>query len=151
MSEYAIGVFVISALVGLLSHLSYRGRGDPSRLALAIVMLYVVISPLATMTDKLDFDSIFEVEYDSSIIGGGYEGVAEDAFCEGIVSAVANEFSLSENDLRVEVRGFDFEKMKAEKIRVILSGRAALADYKGIEKYINGLSIGVCECEIEIG
>ncbi len=151
MSEYAIGVFVISALVGLLSHLSYRGRGDPSRLALAIVMLYVVISPLATMTDKLDFDSIFEVEYDSSIIGGGYEGVAEDAFCDGIVSAVANEFSLSENDLRVEVRGFDFEKMKADKIRVILSGRAALADYKGIEKYINGLSIGVCECEIEIG
>lgn len=151
MSEYAIGVFVISALVGILAHLSYKGRGDPSKLALAIVMLYVVVSPIAAMTEELDFDSIFDVKYDSSIIGWGYEGVAEEAFSEGILSAVANEFSLSEDDLRVEVGGFDFENMKAEKIRVILSGRAALADYKGIEKYLNGLDIGVCECEIEIG
>ena len=53
MSEYAIGVFVISSLVGLLSHLSYKGRGDPSKIALSLVMLYVVVSPVAAMVEEL--------------------------------------------------------------------------------------------------
>ncbi len=151
MSEYAIGVFVISAIVGLLSHLSYKGKGDPSRIALAIVLLYVVLSPIADMAENFDTGSLFEVEYDPSIIGEGYEAVAEEAFRRGIAEAVADEFSIDEENLRVELGGFDFENMRADKIRLILSGRAALADYKGIEKYVNGLGIGVCECEIEIG
>ena len=148
MSEYAIGVFVISAVVGICSHIAYKGKSDPSRLALAIILLSVVVSPIADMT--LD-GSLAGVEYDESIIGDGYEGVAEQAFGRGILSAVAEEFSLDEDNLRVEIDGFDFDKMRAERIRVILSGRAALADNKSIEKYINGLDRGVCECEIEIG
>lgn len=148
MSEYAIGVFVISAVVGICSHIAYKGKSDPSRLALAIILLSVVVSPIADMT--LD-GSLVGVEYDESIIGDGYEGVAEQAFGRGILSAVADEFSLDEENLRVEIDGFDFEKMRAERIRVILSGRAALADNKSIEKYINGFDRGVCECEIEIG
>lgn len=150
MSEYAIGVFVISALSGLLSHLSYKGRGDPSGIALAIVTLYVIISPIAVGLCELDFESVFDVDYDSGVIGGGYEEVAEEAFSDGILSLVAGEFSLSREDLRVEIRGFDFDEMRCEKIRVILSGRAVFSDYKGIEKYLNELDIGVCECEIEI-
>ena len=148
MSEYAIGVFVISAVVGICSHIAYKGKSDPSHLALTIVLLYVVVSPIAEMT--LD-GSLVGVEYDESIIGDGYEGVAEQAFGRGILSAVADEFSLDKENLRVEIDGFDFQKMTAERIRVILSGRAALADRKGIEKYVNKLEIGVCECEIEIG
>lgn len=148
MSEYAIGVFVISAVVGVCSHISYKGKSDPSHLALAVVLLYVLVSPIRDMT--LD-GSFVGVEYDKSIIGDGYEGVAEQAFAGGILSAIADKFSLDEEDLRVEIDGFDFEKMKAERIRVILSGKAAFADNKGIEKYVNKLEIGVCECEIEIG
>lgn len=148
MSEYAIGVFVISAVVGVCSHIAYKGKSDPSHLALAIVLLYVVVSPIAEMTLS---GSLAKPEYDESIIGDGYEGVAEQAFGRGILSAVADEFSLDTENLRVAIDGFDFEKMRAERIRVILSGRAALADHKGIEKYINSLDRGVCECEIEIG
>ena len=110
-----------------------------------------VFQNYVTASVPLFVDSVFDVEYDSSIIGEGYEAVAEEAFSRGVASAVADEFSLDEKNLRVELYGFDFENMKAERIRVILSGRAALADYKGIEKYVNGLDIGVCECEIEIG
>ena len=151
MSEYAVGVFLISALVGMLSHLSYGGRSDISKLALSVLMLYVVVAPLATMAKDMDFKNIFEVDYNEGIITDGYEGIAEDAFAKGIESAVADKFSLSEDNIRVRVVGFDFENMRAEKIQVILSGRAALADYKSIEKYLNGLNVGVCECEIEIG
>lgn len=151
MSEYAIGVFLICALIGLFSHLSYGGKGDVSRIALSVLMLYVVISPLASMAKNMDFKSVFDVDFNEEIISDGYEGIAEDAFARGIESAVAEKFSLSEENIRVRVVDFDFENMRAGKISVILSGRAALADYKSIEKYLNGLNIGVCECEIEIG
>ena len=151
MSEYAIGVFLISAIVGMLSHLSYGGRGDISKLALSVLMLYVVVAPLADMVKNTDFKSHFEVDYNEEIITDGYEGIAEDAFARGIESAVADKFSLPEDNIRVRVVGFDFKNMRAEKIKVILSGRASLADYKAIEKYLDGLNIGECECEIEIG
>ena len=151
MSEYAIGVFLISAIVGVLSHLSYGGKNDISRLALSVLMLYVIIAPLADMVKNTDFQNLFDTDYSDEIITDGYEGIAEDAFARGIESAVAEQFSLSADNIRVKVVGFDFENMRAEKIRVILSGRAALADYKAVEKYLDGLNIGVCECEIEIG
>ena len=151
MSEYAVCVFVISALVGLLSHISYKGKGDPSRIALAIILIYVVISPVADLVREVDGELFAEQNYYSSLIGDEYAGVAEQAFAGGILTAVADEFSLDEENIRVELYGFEFEKMRAERIRIVLSGRAALADRKGIEKYINRLERGVCECEIEIG
>lgn len=151
MSEYAVGVFLISAIVGMLSHLSYGGKSDISKLALSVLMLYVVVAPLADMVKNTDFKSLFEVGYNEEIITDGYEVVAEDAFIKGIESAVAEKFSLSKDNIRVRVVDFDFENMRAEKIRVTLSGRAALADYKAIEKYLDGLNIGECRCEIEIG
>ena len=149
MSEYAIGVFVISAVVGICSHISYKGKSDPSGLALAIILLYVVVSPIANI--DVEGGQFTNTEYDPLIIGNGYEGIAEQAFADGILSAISSEFSLDSKNLRVELDGFDFEKMRAEKIRVILSGKAVVADNKGIEKYINNLDVGVCECEIEIG
>lgn len=151
MSEYAVGVFLISAIVGMLSHLSYGGKSDISKLAFSVLMLYVVVAPLADTVKNTDFKSLFEVGYNEEIITDGYEVVAEDAFVRGIESAVAEKFSLSKDNIRVRVVGFDFENMRAEKIRVTLSGRAALADYKAIEKYLDGLNIGECRCEIEIG
>ena len=93
-----------------------------------------------------------------NLLGGGIsiplgevDAVAEEAFAEGIARAVASKFSLPEEDIRVTVQGFDFSSMSAERIRIFLSGRAALADYKQIEKYINEQQMGECECEIEIG
>jgi hypothetical protein len=45
---------------------------------------------------------------------------------------------------------FDFKEMKAEKIKVLLTGLGALCDRHGVEKYLNGLGIGESEVNIEI-
>ena len=127
MNEYAASVFVISSIVGLLSHLSYNGKSDPSRIAMAVILLYVVVAPIADLVSQSD-GSIFDVNYDESIVDEDYEIVAEEAFDKGILSAVADKFSLNKENLRVEIYGFDFENMRAERIRVILSGKAVLAD-----------------------
>ena len=148
MKEYMLSVFLISALVGVLSLIAYRGKSDPSRLALGIILVYVVVSPLSELPLEFDFNNLLG---EISVPSGEVEGVAEEAFAEGIARAVASKFSLSEENVRVTVYGFDFSSMTAERIRIYLSGRGALADYKQIEKYINEQKIGECECEIEIG
>jgi hypothetical protein len=75
----------------------------------------------------------------------------EEFFADGVALAVAEKFSLDRDDIRVSLRNFNIENMSAERIRLTLSGVAALADYKAVERYVNSLDIGECDVEIEIG
>ena len=50
--------------------------------------------------------------------------------------------------MRAVVFGFDFKNMKAERVKIILSGRAALADSRAIAEEIRKL--GEWECEVEL-
>ena len=67
------------------------------------------------------------------------------------LTQVAKEFSLDAGEVEALASGFDFEKMRADKIKVILSGRAAASDYRLIEEYLNKLEIGEFKVEIKIG
>lgn len=148
MSEYALAVFGICLVVGICLALS-NGSGKAQSLALGIITLWVILSPLGDMIEHFDPNS-FDVdipEYGSSEI----DMIIEDAFADGICTAVADKFSLDTDDIRVRLYGFDKEKMRAEKIMIIFSGRAALSDYKAVEKYINSLEVGEGNVEIEIG
>ena len=151
MKEYAIGVFAICLISGVLTLLSHSS-GRMEKIAIGLISLYIIISPLADSLDHFDpesfFDSLSGEDYE---IESGYGEMLEGAFAEGIERAVAEKFSLDKEHIRARVYGFDSEKLRAEKIRVALSGTAALADYKAVEKYLNSLGIGECELEIEIG
>lgn len=148
MSEYALAVFGICLVVGICLALS-NGSGKVQSLALGIITLWVILSPLGDMIEHFDPNSLdVDIpEYSS----GEIDMIIEDAFAEGICTAVADKFSLDPDDIRVRLYGFDKEKMRAEKIMIILSGRAALSDYKAVEKYINSLEVGEGNVEIEIG
>lgn len=148
MSEYALAVFGICLVVGICLAL-LGGSGKAQSLALGIITLWVILSPLGDMIAHFDPNSFDVVipEYGS----GEIDALIEDAFADGICTAVADKFSLDRGDIRVRLYGFDKEKMRAEKIMIILSGRAALSDYKAVEKYINSLEVGEGNVEIEIG
>ena len=151
MNEYALTVFSVCVITGVLGLVSY-GSGRAEKLALGVITLYIIIAPLVSELGNIDIDSLFDKttmpEYE---LEGGFSQVAEDAFAEGIAKAVAEEFSVDLENIRVKIRGFDFENMRAEQITVILSGRSVAADYRSIEKYLNDLDVGVCRVEIEIG
>lgn len=151
MMEYAISAFGICAIIGALSLLTY-GSGRAESLSLAIICLFVLASPIAEAVGSFSHENWFDsIEIPDSEIGSGYDEVIEEAFAEGIKRAVADKFSLNKKDIRVKLINFDNKNMCAEQIRVILSGRAALADYLAVEKYLDGLSMGECCVEIEIG
>ncbi len=151
MTEYAITVFAICAIVGVLSLISY-GSGKAESLSLSIITLFVIASPIVSAAGSFDIDgwlsSIGSPDYE---VDSEYGAVLEESFAEGIALAVADKFSLNKEDIRVRVWGFDPENMRADNIKIILSGRAALADYKAVESYIDRLEMGECSVEIEIG
>ena len=150
MTEYIVGVYCVAVLLGILSQLSFdKGKEKVQRAAFAVLLLYTVLMPLG----RLSLDDIgFDLDIPSYEEGTAeYEVAAREAFALGVRRLVSEEYSLPEENVRVLVEELDIESMKAGKIRVILSGRAAFADYKGIEKYLNGLDMGVCKVEVEIG
>ena len=152
MSAYFICIFGICATVGILGLLSYNEKNSAERAALGIILLYVVLSPIANEFGKLDLDS-FDI---GSLTEGidsdlGYSEVTEGAICDGICLAIASEFSLSDEDIIVRIFNFDFEKMRGDTVRVILLGRAALADNKAIKKFVDEMGVGECEIEIRLG
>jgi hypothetical protein len=145
-----INVFFVCLIGGVCGMLAY-GQGRGEKLAVGIIILWVIISPVSEAFSQFNpndwLDSVEIPDYgDNSQLGG----VIEDAFADGIVSAVAEKFSLDRENIRVRLYGFDQSKLCAEKINIFLLGKAAFADYKAVEKYINEMNIGVCHVEIEI-
>lgn len=151
MNEYTVSVFSICAFVGLLSLLCY-GSGGTEKTAVSIIAAFVIISPIVTAIHTVNFDSVLDIFSD-----GGYEtdadctAVAEEAFATGITKAVAEKFNFYEKEVRVKITNFNMEKMSAEQIKITLCGSAALADYRGVEEYVDSFDMGECRVEIEIG
>ena len=94
MKEYMLSVFFISGIIGVLSLIAYRGKNDPSKAALGIILVYSVFSPITELPSEFDFGGF--IENGGSISESEHELVAEEAFAEGVALAVADEFSLDQ-------------------------------------------------------
>lgn len=146
MKEYALMLFGLCLVLSTLSLLSFK-EGSV-KLALGIIGIYVILSPLARI--DFDFDYSLEITLPESA-EGGYGEVARDAFERGICRSVAEKFSLEAELVSAEAVGFDFSLMRAEEIKITLTGRAVFADRRAIEEYINKMEIGACTVEIHVG
>ena len=148
MGEYLFMLIAVSLVIGFASFLFF-GEERASRFAVGVLFMYATVLPIIAAMKNVDFGSMFnDIEVDFS--DGEYELVAKDAFEEGVRDAVCQEFSLGEENVRVSAHGFDFEKMSAESISVVLSGTAIFSDIEKIEKYVTAQGCGRCEVEIEL-
>lgn len=151
MTGFAFSVFAI-CLVGGIALLLCYGSDRGESLAVGIITLSVILTPLVREAAELDpEDWLDSVRGEVSEVSPEYIPVLEQAFSDGIKRAVAEKFSINEDNVRISLVGFDAEKMRAERIRIVLRGSAALSDYRAVEKYINGLDLGECNVQIEIG
>jgi len=151
MSEYVSSVYTILFICGALSLLCY-GSGRAEKTAVLIFTVFVIISPIIKVAWEVDIEGAID-----SIVEGNYEidadpsVVAEEAFAEGIKEAVAEKFLLNKENITVKIRDFDMKEMRAGEIGIFLSGPATLADYRGIQAYVNSLGMGECRVEIQFG
>ena len=152
MSAYLSCLIAISAVAAISSYAAYGDRDDKYlKTASSLILVYVIISPLVTVIrdiSEYDFEGDFSFDSSESVNDTELAQTAEKAFSDGVRKYVCDKFSLSEDEVRAVVFGFDFKSMKAERVKIILSGRAALADSRAISEEIRKL--GECECEVEL-
>lgn len=154
MKEYFISVIFMSFAAGLASLVSYPSAMEKcSKAAISLLVMFIVITPLLSLVGSIgniDFDELKEniITEDGE---GEYIKTAEEAFELGIKRLLLDKYGLSGDEVSVFLIGFDFEKMRAEKIKITLSGRAALADYRSIEEYVEKNNLGECEVNISLG
>ena len=151
MKEYLISVVMITSLVALASHFLSGSAEGYGRLALGIVLLYAVLSPLVSLLSALPSLPSLPDSPQEDTDAPLYEVYAQEGFCRGIAVAVGEKFSVPEALISVRAEGFDVQKMRAEKIHILLRGEAIFADGFSIESYVEGEGLGDCEVEIEIG
>ena len=151
MEEYLISIFAVSAVTAILGLITYKGGDGVIKFAFAVLVLYTALAPISKAVDGFDkLQGGFIIPM-PELGEGEYESVAREAFCNGVKEYICSELSLDTGDVAVSASGFDFEKMRAELIKVTLSGRAAFADRIKIEELVGAAGLGECEVQIEIG
>ena len=152
LSEYFASVVLISSLVAFFELFSYSGGEEKGeRLAVSVIMIYLIISPLIPIVEGLsDFDISEITGTGAEISDGAYLEVSEESFKEGIAKLLYEKWGLEKNKTVVTVVGFDFNKMKAEYIIITLLSKGASVDFHEIEAYIEEAGLGECEVKYAI-
>lgn len=155
MTEYLGFLISASAVVALGTLTAHTGRSHGAvKLALGVMLLSASVVPLISIvTDAVDDASII---FDEQITGDGfsdtiYEKTAEDAFSDGIKKLVVSEFSVNSSEVEVCVFDFKVDEMRAEMVKIILSGSAIYVDQRSLRLRVENLGLGKCEVELEIG
>lgn len=148
MTEYALSVFGMCALLGALSLIHYNKDGA-ERSAQRVLFAAALVLPL--LNTAVSFDGVLPSLPPYSEEEGEYSEVIAEAFCDGVGRAVRERYSLPDGTVRVEVTGFDPRSMRAEKIEITLSGRAITIDRWAIKDFIEGEGLGECEVRVSVG
>ena len=144
---YFTAVVFAVALASLILYDPSDAKGY--RFALGMILTAALFTPAVSLVNGLK-------NIDFAYTGEGFESLSlektlENAVCDGVRTSVADEFSINESCIEVELFGFDAEKMSAEGVRVTLSGTAAAKDIVAVEKFVSELGFGGCILEVRLG
>lgn len=147
MKEYVGGILLVGVLLSIGGRLILDRRfSSVTRLLFSLILLSALALPLFEAVEHLTLEQIPLPELgDASEFNEEMEG----AYAEGIRRALCAEFSLSESEVRVVLTDFDAAQIEQGRVEVFLSGRAALGDRLGMEKYLK--EGGILNCEITVG
>lgn len=124
-----------------------------SRAAVSLILLYTVAIYAVGISDlvaDIDTDSLIGKTDDTEIGDSEYAKVAEESFVLGVKREVSRKFDIEEEKMSVSVYGFEFEKMRAQKINIILFD-ATSADYRAVEEYVEDCGLGECKAVVSFG
>lgn len=145
MGRYIFSIIALAIIFDISEMISADRYRTLTRAGVSLLLVMAIVTPLPGLINEikggLDFSDL-ENSADGDI---RYE-----AFVSGLREYISSEFDLSREDVAVEAIGFSEVDMRAEKILITLSGKAALANYKRIESSIDQLGLGEAEVKIEI-
>lgn len=156
LGEYLGAVVVMSAILGVISYVSYPSASEKTvKFAATVLLLYTALTPIMSFALKVtdgSLDGYFDgLDVEKPQENGEYLEVAEEAFKEGIYKLLFTRYGIKEEEAEIFIFGFDFRNMRAERIKILLYEGGALADFRGIESYITESGLGECEVNIKVG
>lgn len=152
LRDYILGVFAIVAaltLIALLRAPSPTERAE--RVAFTVICIATLAAPTVNTVRHLGTLLAKPESIPPTVQGTLLEGAAEDAFAEGVRTAIATEFSLDRSEIGVTVRGFSLKTGRAEQITVLLRSGAIGVDHRAVERYIEKEGWGTCDVRREAG
>ena len=151
MTSHFSLVFAVAFVAATASFISYDGaKSRNMRAAVSIVLLLAVAHPIAEIASELASNGLPTFSDWEGDVEAEYEDVALDAFAEAIRELLSDRYSLDKDNFGIKIEGFDFKKMKADRIYVTLYGRATLCDPLAVERFINDYDLGECYAKVGI-
>ena len=145
MGRYIFSIIALAIIFDISEMISADRYRTLTRAGVSLLLVMAIVTPLPGLINEikggLDFSDL-----ENSVDGD----IRYEAFVLGLREYISSEFDLSREDVAVEAIGFSEVDMRAEKILITLSGKAALANYKRIESSIDQLGLGEAEVKIEI-
>ena len=145
MGKYLLSITALAVALDLLEVLSAEKYKAITRGAVSVILTVAIITPIPSLVEEIKREPDF-----SYVEKNEGEDICLASFEEGIARYIAAEFNLSRECISVEAVGFDVQTMRAERILITLSGSAAMANYKRIEKTVSELNLGEAVVKIEI-
>ncbi len=146
MAEYFVSLVSVAAVSSLAALFAFRPDDRWYRFSVSAVLLYTVILPLVSLFSQLrytDFESL-KPEL-PAFSDSAYAECGEEAFVLGVRRLVSDKYEIPISDVTVELSGFDAVSMRAEKIKIVLSGEGHSVDFRRVRDYLNKCEIGKCE------
>ena len=152
MREYVVSVVAVSTLAALAVFISYGGASERAvKGAVSVILIYTLCMPIVDMVGDFSVENLnFELQLEDVESSSEYFETVEEAFTRGVKSYVCEEFGLDGGEVFVKIQGFAIESMRAERISIVLSGRAALSDVTRIAEAVKNAGLGECEVNIKI-
>ena len=151
MREYIFGAIILSLITAIAIHLTHTSLSEPARVAMGLVLLLFVASPIASVFNTILNLKIPETGSEEIIFKGGCDEVGEEAFCQGVASLLSDRYSVSASGFIVICEGFNLETLSADIVSVTLIEEAAKLDYREIKAYIeDNLKVKECDVKIEV-
>ena len=139
--ELLITAIGLSSLVGLCRLTVYRSESRGSKIAISMILLFTVASPLVSA-----FGAVFDLcEGGFDLVSGSdiselpdlYKDTSEAAFREGVATYVSQKCGIDELGVRVVTEGYDQYSLSCESIRICLIGSGvALVDVRGLREAV---------------
>ena len=149
---YFTDVVYLSAFIALAVGASHPRMKKSTEFSAGLLLICIILLPLVNIIKDIDV-RINTEDYLGNIEAEVTDDALELAFEEGIREYISGEYRVDRELITVMADGFDLECMRAEKIYVTLSGKAALVDYKRIEKEVEKefTKSGECEVSVKLG
>lgn len=147
MKSYIFDIFIICLALGVFSTLAPEQYKKVISASMGLILAAYLLSPIVGLLEEIKYPELPEISEDGD---GIYIDTAKAAFEDGIRSYISGQFTIDKECIEVEVVGFDFSSMRAERVLVTLSGKGAFADTKKIKSSLEKEKLGEIEIKIEL-